>query len=34
VAFSKLGRDEYYQAKKTLQQFSLFTTVRPLLGEG
>ncbi len=32
VAFSKKDKNHYYQAKQTLQQFSGFTTVRPLLG--
>ncbi len=33
VAFSKLGKDQYYQAKKTLVFFSQFSGVRPLLGQ-
>jgi len=32
VAFSKKGKDEYYQAKNTLRQFSGFSSVKPLLG--
>lgn len=32
VNFSKIDKDHYYQAQKTLQQFSQFSTVRPLLG--
>ncbi len=32
LAFSKKGKDEYYQAKQTLEQFSQFSTVKPLLG--
>ena len=32
VAFSKIDKDHYYQAKKTLEQFSQFSTVKPLLG--
>jgi hypothetical protein len=32
VDFSKKGKDEYYQAKQTLEQFSHFTSVKPLLG--
>ncbi len=32
VAFSKNSKDDYYQAKQTLEQFSHFTSVKPLLG--
>ncbi len=32
LAFSKKGKDEYYQAKQTLEQFAQFSTVKPLLG--
>lgn len=32
LGFSKIDKNHYYQAKQTLQQFSKFSTVQPLLG--
>ncbi len=32
VDFSKIDKNHYYQAKQTLEQFSQYSTVRPLLG--
>ncbi len=32
VDFSKIDKNHYYQAKQTLEQFSQFSTVKPLLG--